>query len=159
MAIEAHISKNKRTNFKIYIAVCVLFAAVFAYDGYLSKYEWSHRQSFYQKHAKDGQPDDTMMFNRWAPFFLVAVAIVLAGRLLSLRGKKIIADQSELILGDKERVCYDSIDKIDKTDFESKGFFLITYRDGNGVEVTRKLSSKEYDNLQVILDRLVAKIA
>ena len=48
MAIEAPMSKYRRTNFIIYIAVSLGVAVVFAYDGYLSKYKWSGRYSFYE---------------------------------------------------------------------------------------------------------------
>jgi hypothetical protein len=58
MAIEAPVSKYTKTNIKIYIAVCVAAAVIFAYDGYLSKYKWSGRYSFYKKHVldNDGKP-------------------------------------------------------------------------------------------------------
>lgn len=158
MAIEAPISKSRKNNLKIYAAACIIFAIVFAYDGYLSKYEWSHRSSFYKKHIKEGQPDDTMIFNRISPIFLVALAAVLIGRLRTLTDKKLLADENELIITDKEKIPYDSIQKIDKTNFDSKGFFLITYKNKDGSEVNRKISDKTYDNLEAILDKLVAKI-
>ena len=37
MAIEAPVSKYKRTNFKIYIIICAVLAVWFAYDGYLNE--------------------------------------------------------------------------------------------------------------------------
>ena len=159
MAIEAPVSKYRKTNFKIYITACIIFAVVFAYDGYLSKYEWSHRRSFYEKHVKDGKPDDTMIFNQVAPIFLVVIAAVLLGRLRALKDKKLLADENELIISDKERIPYDSIQKIDKTNFKSKGYFLITYKGKNGREADRKISDKKYGNLAAILDHLVAKIS
>ncbi|MGA1980422.1 MAG: hypothetical protein ABSG99_07685 [Sedimentisphaerales bacterium] len=158
MAIEAPISKSKKANFKIYAAACIVFAIVFAYDGYLSKYQWSHRSSFYEKHVKDGQLDDTMKFNQIAPIFLVVLAAALTGRLWAFKDKKLLAEENELVISDKEKIPYDSIQKIDKTLFDSKGFFLITYKNKNGSEVSRKLSDKTYDNLAAILDKLVAKI-
>ena len=159
MTIEAPLSKHKKTNFKIYITACAVFAIVFAYDGYLSKYHWSYRHTFYEEHVKDGQPDDIMIFNRIAPIFLVIVVAVLAAKLRAFRDKKLLADENELIINDKERISYDSIQKIDKTHFDSKGFFLITYKDKNGSEINRKLSDRTYDNLAAIIDKLVAKIS
>jgi len=50
--IEAPYSKHNRTNFKIYLALCLGAAVIFAYDGYLSKYEWSHRRKFYEEHTQ-----------------------------------------------------------------------------------------------------------
>ena len=159
MAIEAPISKFRKTNLKIYIGVCIVAAIVFAYDGYLSKYQWSRRHSFYEKHVKQGQPDDEMIFNRKAPIFLVAVIVLLTARLWTLKDRKLLADESELIISNKKSISYDSIQKIDKTYFGSKGFFIITYKDKSGNEVNRKLSNKTYDNLAAILDHLVAKIS
>ena len=37
MAIEAPISKYKRTNFKIYIVACLVIGIWCIYDGYLNK--------------------------------------------------------------------------------------------------------------------------
>ncbi len=159
MAIEAPISKFKKTNFRIYIAACIVFAIVFAYDGYLSRYQWSLRRSFYEEHVEAGKPDDTMIFNQNAPFFLVAIAALLTARLWTVKGKKLLADENELIISNKERIPYNSIQKIDKTRFKSKGFFVITYRNNDGREVNRKLGDRTYDNLAAVLDRLVAKIS
>ena len=159
MTIEAPVSKYKKTNLKIYIAVCIVLAVVFAYDGYLSRYEWSLRRSFYEEHVKEGKPDDTMIFNQKAPFFLAAIAALLTARLWTVKNKKLLADENELIISNKERIAYDSIQKINKTLFESKGFFIVTYRNNDGREVNRKFSDRAYDNLAVVLDHLVAKIS
>lgn len=159
MAIEAPVSKYRKTNLKIYIAVCIIFAFVFAYDGYLSKYEWSRRHSFYEKHVKDGQPDETMIFNQITPIVLAAAAVGLAARLRAVKDKKLLADENELVISGREKVSYDSIQKIDKTHFSSKGYFIIAYKDKDGTEINRKLSDRTYDNLAAVLDELVAKIS
>src|SRR4030043_155235 len=158
MAIEAPASKYRKNNLKVYIAACIVFATVFAYDGYLSKYQWSHRSSFYEKHVKDGRPDDTMRFNQIAPILLVALAAVLMGRLWTLKDKKLLADENELVISDKEKIPYDSIQKIDKTSFDSKGFFINTYKSEDGRKVERKISDRAHDNLAAILDKLIAEI-
>ena len=142
----------------MYIIACLIFAGVFAYDGYLSKYEWSHRRSFYEKHIKEGKPDDTMMFNRISPIVLVVLAAFLFGRFRVLKNKKVLADENELIISDEEKIAYDSIEKIDKTNFDSKGYFIITYKDKDGRENERRISDKTYDNLGAVLDHLVEKI-
>ena len=160
MAIEAPYAKYNKTNFKIAMAGCAIFAIIFAYDGYLSEYQWSHRRSiFYEKHVKEGQPDDTMIFNRKAPFVLGAFAVIAAVWFWTVKDKKLLADENELVISDEEKISYDSIQKIDKTHFDKKGYFLITYKDKDGSEVNRKLSDKTYDNLAAILDELVAKIS
>lgn len=158
MAIEAPVSKFKKNGLILWMVVCLGVAIIFAYDGYLSKYEWSLRHSFYEKHVKDGQPDDTMVFNQKSPFFFIGAAVLLGAYFFTIRNKKLIADENELIISDKERISYDSIQAIDKTYFKSKGRFIITYKDKNGKEVDRKISDRQYDNLEPVLDHLVAKI-
>ena len=162
MAIEAPLSKFKKTNFKIYIVVCIAAAVIFAYDGYLSKYKWSMRYNFYKEHVldNDGKPTSTMNFNRKSPPFFIGAAALLSLYLFAVRNKKIIADENELIISDKERIPYDSIHKIDKTHFDpTKGYFTVTYKNKGGSEVNCKISSRTYDNLAAVLDELVAKIS
>jgi hypothetical protein len=50
--IEAPYSKHNKTSFILYFALCLGAAAVFAYDGYLSQYPWSHRRTFFEAHTK-----------------------------------------------------------------------------------------------------------
>jgi hypothetical protein len=175
MAIEAPYSKYCKTNFKIAIAVCIGGAIIFAYDGYLSKYEWSLRHIFYEEHIKDGKADSTLVFNQKAPFVLGPLAVILIAWFLLRRREKLIADELGLSIYDcrlkienrklkivnrnSENIPYDSIQKIDKTYFNSKGYFVITYKDNDGVESNRKLSAKQYDNLKAILEHLVGKIS
>ncbi len=159
MAIEAPYSKYSKTSFKIGIVLFVAMAIIFAYDGYLSKYEWSLRRSFYEEHVKDGKPDFDMVFNQKSPLVFVALAAVTTVWFWARKNKKLLADENELIISDKERISYDSIQQIDKTYYEKKGFFVITYKDKGGKEVRRKLNDKTYDNLTAILEHLVAKIS
>jgi hypothetical protein len=159
MAIEAPYSKYNKTNFKIGIGICIGAAIIFGYDGYVSKYEWSLRRSFYEEHVKDGQPDGTMIFNQKSPPFLFAAAVVLAAAFSARKSKKLLADENELVISNKERISYDSIQQIDKTYFEKKGFFVITFKDKDGKEARRKLNERTYDNLAAILDHLVATIS
>ena len=161
MAIEALISKFKKNGLKIYIAVCIAVAIIFAYDGYLSKYKWSMRYNFYKEHVvdNDGKPTSTMNFNRKSPPFFIGLAVLLGAYLFAIKNKKIIADENELIISNKERIAYDCIQKIDKTYFGSKGYFIIIYKNKDDREVNRKLSGRTYDNLAAVLDELVAKIS
>ncbi len=69
------------------------------------------------------------------------------------------ADENELVINARETIPYDSIQKLDKTHFSSKGFFIITYKDNSGSEIQRKLSKRTFDNLAPILDHLVEKIS
>ena len=159
MAIEAPYSKYNKTNFKIGIVLCIVAAIIFAYDGYLSKYEWSLRRSFYEDHVKDGIPDGDMVFNQKSPFVLVGLAVVLTALFIIRKNKRLLADENELIISANEKISYDSIQKINKTYFDKKGIFIITYKNQDGSEVNRKLNSRTYDNLAAILEHLVSKIS
>jgi len=152
MTIEAPISKSKKNNLKIYIVVCIIFAVWFGYDGYFS-------EKFIQKHTNNDKPDSTLVFNQKSPPFFIAAGVLLGVYLLTIKNKKLIADENELVISSKEKIAYSSIQKIDKTNFDSKGFFLVTYKNKDGSEVDRKISDRTYDNLAAVLDKLVAKIS
>jgi hypothetical protein len=153
MAIEAPISKIRIYNLKIYIAGILIIGAWFAYDGYLSK-------SFIEKHTKEGIADNSLVFNQKAPPFLLGAVAALAIYLAAIRNKKIIADDSQLIVSKKLSIPYSSIVKIDKTHFNTKGgFFLVTYRSQQNEEKQVKLSDRKNDNLSAVLDKLVEKIS
>ncbi len=151
MAIEAPVSKFRRNNGKLYIVACLGFAIWLGYDGYFN-------QKFIEKHSPGGEPDGTLVFNQKAPVFLIGLAVLLGIQQFVMRNKKLIADEKELVFSDKDRIAYDSIQKINKTNFESKGYFVITYKKENDKEANRKISDRHYDNLKVILDHLVSKI-
>ncbi len=152
MAIVAPLSKYKKGNFKIGFVVLIVGTIWFSYDGYFN-------QSFIDKHTgDDGAFDDTLVINRKAPYFLGGAAILLAGCFWATKDHKIVADEDGLTINGKQKISYDSIQKIDKTHFDSKGYFTITYKDPAGKEVDRKISDRTYDNLGPILDDLIAKI-
>jgi hypothetical protein len=152
MAIEAPLSKYKRNSFKIYIGICLIMAAWFAYDGYLN-------QSFIDEHTDEqGTADTDLVINRVAPPFLVGAAGLLALYFCAIKGKKLVAEEHDLVVTARKRIPYDAIESIDKTHFDDKGFFTIAYKQGTGAEARYKLSDRQYDNLQAILDHLVAKI-
>ncbi len=159
MAIEAPYSKYNKTSFKIAIFFCIGAAVIFAYDGYLSKYEWSMRRSFYEKHVIDGKPDSDMVFNQKAPFAFIALAVILALLYNARKNRKLITDENELIINDTKKIPYDSIEKINKTHYDSKGYFTITYKNKDGKEIDQKLSDRMYDNIKEILELLVEKIS
>jgi hypothetical protein len=153
MAIEAPISKYKKTNLKIYIILCIVLAAWFAYDGYINK-------NFIEKNTdENGKPNSTLIFNQKSPPFFAAAAVLFGLYLFIVKNKKLIADENGLVFSDKDKILYDSIQSINKTYFDKKGFFIITHKDEHGKEINRKLSDRNYDNLAAILDHLVAKIS
>lgn len=153
MAIEAPLSKYKRTNIKIYIAVLAIAAIWFGYDGYFNK-------KFKEKNTDaDGKPNSTLVFNQKAPPFFVGGAVLFGAYLYIIRNRKIVADEKELVVSSREKIPYDAVQKIDRTHFEKKGFFTITYTNVDGSEANRKLSNRAYDNLDAILEHLVSEIS
>lgn len=152
MAIEAPLSKYKRNDFKICIVVCLALAGWFAYDGYLN-------ERFIDKHTDEqGTAEFDLVVNRVAPPCLLGVAVLLGAYFYVVKDRKLVADGSALVVGGKVKIPYDAIEKIDKTHLEEKGFFTIIYTDENGRELRQKLSTRSYDNLEPILDHLVAEI-
>jgi len=152
MAIEAPISKFKKNNLKIYIAVCIVATVWFGYDGY-------YNEKFIDKHSPEGVPDTTLIFNQKSPPVFIGAAVLLGAYLFVISRRKVLADENELVINAREKIPYDSIQKLDKTHFSSKGFFIITYKDNSGSEIQRKLSKRTFDNLAPILDHLVEKIS
>ncbi len=152
MALVAPLSKYKRKTFIIWMAICVGLAAWFAYDGYLNK-------KFIEKHTVEGQADDTLLFNQKVPPFLAGAALLLGAYLFVIRNRSVVADETCLVIDGKTSIAYDSIQKIDKTNFDSKGHFTLTYKGPDGSDIDRKISDRNYDDLKPILDHLVAKIS
>ena len=150
MAIEAPLSSYKKKNILIIAAVLIGVGGWFAYDGYKN-------QDFIDKHTVDGVADSTLNFNRKSPPFFIGAGILLGIYFVMVKGKKIIADENELIAG-SITVNYDEIEKINKTHFDKKGFFIVIYsQDGQNKEL--KLSDRTYDNLGAVLDQIVSKIS
>ena len=153
MTVIAPFSKYKKTNFKIGLVICVCCAIWFAYDGYFN-------EKFIEKNTnEDGTPDSSLVFNQKSPPYFAGAAVLFGAGLFFLKDKKIIAEENELVLANQKKILYDSIEKIDRTNFDSKGYFVVTYKDQSGKEVDLKISDRKFDNLQAILDLLVAKIS
>ena len=153
MIIEAPISKFKKTNIKICIAVCIGLVIWCIYDAHFN-------EEFINKYTDDdGNPTGWLVINKKAPPFLIGAAILFGVYLFSLKNKKLIADENELVINNKKRISYDSIQQINKTYFEKKGFFIITYKDKGGSEVRLKLNDRKYDNLPAVLECLIEKIS
>jgi hypothetical protein len=152
MAIEAPLSKYKRNSFLIGIVACIVLAAWFAYDGGFNK-------DFIAKHTTEqGQPDGALVFNQKSPPFFVVGALLMGAYWYAIRNRKLVAAEDALVVTGRRRIPYDAIEKIDKTYFENKGFFTITYKNDSGRLVQHRVSDRQYDNLRAILDHLVAQI-
>lgn len=151
MAIAAPYCQYKKTNFKIYIALLLIAAVYFAYDGFRNK-------KFIANHTTLGKPDATLVFNKESPPFFVAGAVVLAVWFWIVKDKKLIADEQELVFSEKDKIPYSSIESINKTNYDTKGYFIIEYKLPNGQKSQRQISDRNYDNLNPVLELLVSKI-
>ena len=152
MAIEAPVSKFRKNNLIIWMIVCLGFAGYCIYDGYFN-------DKFIKKNTDaNGNPNSTLVFNQKSPIFLIAGAVLLGIYFFAIRNSKIIAEQDELVINGREKIAYESIQKINKTYFDKKGLFTITYKDKNNSEIDIKISNRKYDNIEAILEHLVAKI-
>ncbi len=152
MAIEAPISKFKKNGLIIYIVICLGLTVWCVYDAHFN-------EEFKAKYTDaDGNPTGWLLVNLKAPPYLIGAALLLGAYLLILRTKKLVADEDELVFSDKDKIRYDSIQEIDKTHFDSKGYFVLTYKNENDKAIERKISNRKYDNLTAVLEHLVAKI-
>ena len=160
MAVIAPLCKYKKTNYKIYMLMLIAFAIIFAYDGFLSKYKWSKRYSFYVKHVinNNNKPDHTMLAHQYGPPLMFIGAIAVAAYFWRIKDKKLVAEEVELVFSEKDKIPYSSIESVNKTNFETKGFFIIEYKLPNGQKSQRKISDRTYDNLNAVLEIIVSKI-
>ncbi|OQA02953.1 MAG: hypothetical protein BWY69_00747 [Planctomycetes bacterium ADurb.Bin401] len=152
MAVVAPLAKYKKTNYKIWFLILFVAGVWFLYDGYKN-------EKFIAKHTRDGQPDHTLLFHRKAPPFLIAGAVAVAIYSFVVNGKRIVADENELILSNGEKISYSSMESINKTEYASKGSFIIAYKGPDGKTVEKKISNRSWDNMDAVLDFLVTKIS
>ncbi len=153
MAIEASLSKYKRHNFIIGIVVCLVMALWFGYDGHFN-------QKFIAEHTlEQGRPDFALSFNQKSPPFFFAGALLVGGYWYAVRNRKLVAADDALVFSGGKRIPYDAIEQIDRTHFEAKGLFTITYKSQSGSLVQHKLNDRQYDNLKPILEHLIAQIS
>ncbi len=151
MAIEAPLSSYKKKNLLLIIVVLIGLAGWFYYDGY-------YNSKFTEEHTVDGVPDDTLVWNRRLVPICIVGSVLTAGFFLITKNKKLLADENALNTGNKT-IAYDAIESINKTHFDSKGYFVITYKDSSGQDKELKISDRTYDNLGAVLDHVVAKIS
>ena len=95
MAATAPLSKYKKQNCIIGIAVLLVLGAWFAYDGYLN-------DKFIKEHTtvnENGEkvPDSDLVFNRKSPPFFLAGALLLGGYFFVIKNKKLVADENSLV--------------------------------------------------------------
>lgn len=151
MAIEATLSRYKKKNLLFMMVGLIGIGLWFGYDGYKN-------DKFIKKNTTaEGTPNSTLNFNRKSPPFFIGAGILLGIYFLTIKGKKITANDNGLQT-DKEAIAYVAIEAVNKTHFDSKGYFIVTYTD-NGQSKEVKFSDRTYDNLPAVLDHIVAKIS
>ena len=156
MAIEAPYSKFKLNNYVIYIVICIAAGGWFAYDGYLNENYIEKNTDNYG--TEEAVANDTLVWNRRLPFVLAATAVGFAIMRFKLKNRKVVADDNGVTISGKT-IAYESIEAINKTYFDSKGFFTVTYKDAGDAECEQKFSDRNFDKLPAILDHIVAKIS
>ena len=153
MVIEAGISKSTKFRLLVYALGLVGFAGWFAYDGFLN-------ESFIEAHTnEEGVADSTLRFNQKSPPFFLGGALLMGLRLFVVSKRRIVAEESELVIHNSVRIPYDAIQEIDKTHFKTKGVFTLAYDSPGGERLRRKVDSRDYDNMTAILDHLVEQIS
>ena len=151
MVIEAPLSRYKKNNTLIIIAILAGSAAWLFYDG-------NYNKAFIEKHTSlDGKPDDTLNIHHKGPPYLLAGAALVGAYFFYIKNKKIVADDAALNVN-RIVIPYKDIAGIDKTYFDKKGFFIVHYSQ-NGQDRSLKISDRFYDNLPAVLDCLVVKIS
>jgi len=148
MTVQATGSRHKTNTDWIIVAVCLLAAVWFLYDGWMSK-------SFIEEHSQeDGSPDATLMTNRYyAPIGLAVAAFWFALGAVRTKGRQIVADDTGLETP-AGRIPYDAIELIDRRYFEKEGHFTIQFRQDNAAKKI-KLRDRDYDSLALLLDEIV----
>lgn len=153
MAVEAPVSKFKKNNLLIFMVFALVVGAYCAYDGFFN-------ESFIAEHTDaEGNPTSTLIFNQWAPFVAGPLAIIFAIQYLLIKDKKIVADDEKIDVEGKRQIPYENIEKIDKTHFQDKGYFVVTYAGPSGKSVDYKFNDRRYDKLGLLMDHIVAKIS
>jgi hypothetical protein len=150
MSLEAPFSKYKKHNLLLITVILAVIAVWFWHDG-------KYNQKFIDKHTVNGTPDGTLEFNRKSPPFMLIAAALAMARFWMVKNKKIVVDDQGLTC-EKLTIPYDRIDSIDKTYFDSKGCFIVHYRDEQQSVKTLQISDRLYDHLPAVLDHLVSKL-
>jgi len=152
MSIEATGSKYGVKTGVIIAMACIGFGVYFLYDGWISeKYQEEHTD------AQTGEPNFDLMFNRvYGPILCGAAGLYFLIGAMSLKSKKIVADDNGLTFSSGNTISYASMKKINKTPLEKKGYFSIEYEQGQSTK-TLKLADRQYDNLGLLLDEIIRR--
>jgi len=153
MAIEAPLSRHSKNTLIIVIVFLLGFAGWTIYDGFFS-------ESFIRENTQeDGTPNSTLLFNQKSPPYLFVLAGLAGLRLFQIRQRKIIAQENAVVINNKKQIAYDTIEQIDKTHFDKKGVFMVTYKDPEGTLRKQRFDDRKYDNMKAILDHLIERIS
>ncbi len=98
------------------------------------------------------------LFAKWPPVFFAAAGLI-GLRLFFIRQRKIVAQESAIVIDKKRQISYDAIQQIDKTHFDKKGVFVVTYTDAGGKLRKQRFDDRKYDNMKEVLDHLIERIS
>ena len=120
----------------------------FGYDGWFGEYQDTELEK------NEGQPTVNLLVNRYAPIPLALIALYSLITGLKVTSKRIIADDHGLTIDDGKIIPYSDMRKIDKTNFDKAGYFLIEYEEAETTQQL-KISDRQYNNLGLILDEII----
>jgi hypothetical protein len=152
MAIKVPVSRYRKNNHLIALVICLALAAWCFYDGRYNK-------EFIQKHTNpDGTPNDPwLIVNRNAPPYLLIAGVLVIANFYRVRNQRVRIDEDTLFINGLS-IPLKEVVEIDRTEFDTKGFFVLSYKSG-GAEQKITLYSRQYDHLSDILDRLIEEIS
>ena len=158
MALTAPLSRQTRNWWMMMILAAVVLGLWLVYDGYFSK-KFIEEHTIVDEVTGEKSPDTTLMFNQKSPPCFFGAAVLMGLWVTFIWRKQVVADETDLVIDHKLRIPYDNIQQIDKTDFEKKGRFVLTYKNDAGKDVNCTLSDTSYDGLGPILEHLVAQLS
>ncbi len=152
MALEIPSSNYSIKNFLIFGFILLGVSVWFINDGY------NPNSNYYKKEMEkgEGQPTLDLKINRATPFLTGAFAIYCFVSMALLKKRKIVADDNGLQIDGKTAIPYSAITKLDKRNFQEKGYFILFFQE-NGSERALKFSDKHYDKLGLLLDEIISK--
>ncbi|MDH7598139.1 MAG: hypothetical protein QHH07_00690 [Sedimentisphaerales bacterium] len=151
--IVAPVSKGRKDSVVLYMAICFGLAVWCIYDGFINK-------DFIAAHLdQQGRADGTLILNRLGGPILLLAALGLSLWLSKMRRGGLVATDQALIVKKTLQIPYSSIKQIDKTHFQDRGYFLLTYDSQQEGQRTIRLDQRDYDNLGPILERLIEAVS
>ena len=158
MVLIAPLSRHTRNWWMMMIVAAVGLGFWLLYDGFYNQ-KFIKEHTLVDESTGEETPNSTLIFNRRLPPFFFGAAVLMAAWVAFIWRKRVETTENELIINGKLRIPYDNIEQIDRTDFDKKGRFVLTYQNGSGKEVNCTLKDTSYDDLEPILEHLIAQLS